>query len=73
MKLYCYHLRLIMKRLELEMGRVYYLYHHVQMQKLTIATECGVGPVISRVLRVLTALSSILIARKLSLSLELKF
>lgn len=42
-------------------------------KKLTIATECGVGPVISRVLRVLTALSSMLIARTLSLSLELKF
>lgn len=27
--------------------------------ELTIATECGVGPVISRVLRVLTAVSSI--------------
>ena len=41
--------------------------------KLTIATECGVGPVISRVLRVRTALSSMFIARTLSLSLKLNF
>ena len=40
------------------------LYPAVQTLELTIATECGVGPVISRILRVLTAVNSIAVGSR---------